>query len=110
MGCLLLFFGSIITFFGGKFFSWVLSGIAGTIVFLLFILFTSILGAFKALDHGKEATAGQITVAIMTFLVGLVIALFVGWVIKKIQRPGICILGTVAGFFLGFVLYTFVFA
>jgi hypothetical protein len=53
MGTLLLIFGSIVAFFGGKFFTWVLAGVAGAIVFLFIMLFASILGAFKALDQGR---------------------------------------------------------
>ena len=110
MGILLLFFGSLVTFFGGKFFTWVLACVAGSIVFLAIILFASILGAFKALDQGREATPGWITLAVMTFLTAVGLAIFVGWFIKRIQRHGICAMGTVAGFLIGFVLYTFVFA
>lgn len=75
----------------------------------MILLFASVLGALKALDKGKESTPGEITLAVMTFLVALSLAIFVGWFIKRIQRTGICILGTVAGFFIGFLLYTFVF-
>ena len=53
MGSLLIVFGSVVAFFGGKFFSWVLAGVAGSIVFLLIMLFASIFGAFKALDQGR---------------------------------------------------------
>jgi len=50
MGTLLLIFGSLVAFFGGKFFTWVLASVAGTIVFLVIMVFASVLGAFKALD------------------------------------------------------------
>jgi len=110
MGILLLIFGSFVAFFGGKFFSWVLAGVAGSLVFLLVLLFGSIFGAFKSLDQGRDASPGYITLAVMTFLVALGLGILVGWLIKHIQRAGICVMGTVAGFLLGFLVYTFVFA
>jgi len=44
----------------------------------------------------------------MTLLIGLGLGIFVGLLIKKVWRTGITILGCAAGFFVGFVLYTFI--
>jgi len=104
----LIIFGTIVTFYGGKFFPLVLATIAGGVVFLVILLLASVLGALKALDKGKESTPGEITLAVMSFLFALGLGIFVGFLIKKVWRTGITILGTAAGFFIGFVLYTFV--
>ena len=109
LGVILMIFGSIVTFFGGKFFHFILPTIAGGMVFLMLLLFASIMNLLVALDKGKESSPGEITMAVMSFVVSATIAIFVGWFIKRIQRTGIAIVGSVAGFFLGFLLYTFVF-
>eukprot|EP00347_Sterkiella_histriomuscorum_P010029 403338963 len=110
LGVILLIFGSIVTFFGGKFFHFILPTIAGGVLFLGLLLFGSVMGTLVALDKGKQSSAGEITLCVMTFIVSACIAGFVAWFIKRIQRTGICLVGSVAGFFLGFILYTFVFA
>lgn len=68
------------------------------------------MGALKALDKNRDPTGGQIAAAFFSFLIAILAGIFVGWFLKKMRRVGICLLGTAAGFFGGFLLYTFVFA
>ncbi|CDW77915.1 UNKNOWN [Stylonychia lemnae] len=109
LGAILIVFGTIVTFWGGKFFPYVLASVAGGITFLAILLLASILGALIALEKGKQSTPGEITLAVMSLIVALGLAVFVGFFIKRIQRTGLTALGAVAGFFVGFLLYTFVF-
>lgn len=108
MGCLLLGFGGLTTFFGGKFFPYVLSTVGGGLTFLIVLLLASVMGFLKALDKNRDPTSGQVAATVVSFLVAAGLAIFVAWFLKKIRRIGLCLLGTAAGFFLGFLLYTLV--
>ena len=110
LGILLIIFGSIVTFYGGKYFPWVLATVTGGMTFMVVLLFASVLGFMVALDKGKNAHGGEIAMTVLSFLVAGAAGVLAGLFIKAIQRIGITILGTVAGFFAGFLLYTFVFA
>jgi uncharacterized membrane protein len=110
IGIVLLVFGIITTFFGGKWFKYILPTIVAGIVFTIVMLLASVTGALTALDKGTTHTPGQITITVLAFVVSFTLAIFAGWFIKKIERLGIALLGATAGFFLGFLLYTFVFA
>lgn len=110
LGIILIAFGAVVTFFGGKFFPHVLASVAGGLTFLVVLLLASVLGALKALDKTRDPSAGQIALAVLSFVVALALAVFAGWFLKKIRRVGLCLLGTAGGFFGGFLLYTFVFA
>lgn len=110
LGIILIVFGSIVTFFGGKFFFYILPTIVGGVVFLAVMLFASIMGLLVALDKGKDSSAGELTTTIMSFVVAAALAGLAGFFISKIQRLGIALVGAVAGFFIGFLLYTFVFS
>lgn len=109
MGLLLIIFGIITTFFGGKFFKYVLATVSGGLTFLIVLLLASVVGALKALEKNRDATPGQISLTVMSFVVALAAGLFVGWFIKKLRRIGITVLCAAAGFFLGFLLYSLVF-
>lgn len=110
LGAILIVFGSIVTFFGGKFFLYILPTIVGGVAFLAIMLFASIMGLLVALDKGKDSSAGEITACVMSFVVAAALSGFLGYFISKIQRLGIALVGSVAGFFIGFLLYTFVFS
>lgn len=59
LGIIMIIAGLIVTFFGGKWFTYVLASITGSIVFLVIMVLASVLGAFKALEKSKQdATAG----------------------------------------------------
>lgn len=110
LAAILIIFGAVVTFFGAKFFPWVLAIVGGGVTFFVVLLLASVTGALKALDKGnKNPTSGQVAATIFAFLAAILLALFVGWFIKKAQRLGITLLGAAAGFFGGFLLYTFVF-
>ena len=49
LGALLIAFGFIVTFFGGKLFPYVLSSVAGGATFLILMILLSTLGALDAL-------------------------------------------------------------
>lgn len=110
LGAILILFGSIVTFYGGLYFPWVLATIVGGVTFLVCLLFCSIFGLLVALDKGKEASGGEIALAILSFVVSGGLGVLAGIFIKAVRRYGLMLLGGTAGFFLGFLLYTFVFA
>lgn len=110
MGLILIAFGVVVTFFGGKFFPWVLATVSGGLTFMVVLLLLSVLGALKALDKGNNATGGQIALTVFSFVLSAGAAALAGWFLMKVKRVGITILAAAAGFFLGFLLYTFVFA
>ena len=58
MGVILLAFGLVTTFFGGKFFPWVLTFVASGLTFLIILLLCSVFGWLKALDKYREPNAG----------------------------------------------------
>ncbi len=109
MGILLLFFGGVVTFYGGKFFPWVLSTAVAGITFLVVLLLASVLGALKALDKSREPTGGQIASTVIAFILAIALAVFAGWFINKIRRIGFTLLGATGGFFGGFLFYSLVF-
>ena len=109
MGTLLLVFGGVTCFFGGKFFPWVLAVIIGSVVFMLTTLFASLIGALNAFQGGSSATGGMIALAVFSFIICLGLAIFAAWFFKKVRRVGFMALGGVAGFFVGFLLYTLLF-
>lgn len=110
VGILLLAFGVVSTFFGGKLFPYVLASVGGGVTFVIVILIASALGGLRALEEKSAKSGGQIAAAVFSFIIAFAIAVFVGWFVKKARRVGGCILGTAAGFFLGFTLYNLVFA
>lgn len=110
LGIILLIFGGIVTFYGGKFFPWVLASITGGVTFLVILLLASVLGLLVALDKGKKSSGGEIALAVLSFVVAAAAGVLAGLFIKAIRRVGLMLLGATAGFFLGFLLYTFVFA
>jgi hypothetical protein len=110
LGLILIAFGVIVTPFGGKFFPWVLAFITGGVTFLVVLLLASVFGLLIALDKGKQASGGEVAVTVLSFLIAAGLGYLAGWFIKAIRRVGLMILGAVAGFFLGFLLFTFVFS
>lgn len=110
LGVLLLIFGGIVTFYGGKFFPYVLATITGGITFMVVLLFASVLGLMVALDKGKKSSGGEIALCVLSFVVAAAAGVLAGLFIKAIRRIGLMLLGATAGFFIGFLLYTFVFA
>ena len=109
IGALLIVFGAVANFFGGKYIPYVIAGVAGFITFFAVLLLGSVTGALKALDVNVKPTAGPVALAVFVFVVALALAVFVGWFIKKIERVGITLLGAAAGFLGGFLLYSLVF-
>lgn len=110
VGILLLAFGIVSTFFGGKLFPYVLASVGGGLTFVVVILIASALGGLRALEEKSAKSGAKIATAVFCFILALAVAIFVGWFVKKARRIGGTILGFAAGFFLGFTLYNLVFA
>ena len=110
VGVILIVFGTISLFFGGKWFPYILATIGGGITFIVIIVFASVLGLLNALDTKNKASTGQIALSIFVFIVAIAAAVFVGWFVKKARRVGGTIAAAAGGFFGGFILYNLVFA
>lgn len=110
LGVALIAFGAVSTFFGGKWFPWILATIGGGVTFLVILVFASVLGLLDALDTKASASTGEIALAVFVFIAALAVALFVGWFVKKARRIGGTIAAAAGGFFGGFMLYNLVFA
>lgn len=110
LGAILIFLGAIVTFYGGKFFPMVLAGITGGVTFFVVLLLASVLGLLVALDKGKSSSGGEIALCVLSFVVAGGAGALAGMFIHAIRRIGLMFLGATAGFFIGFLLYTFVFA
>ena len=108
IGIILLVFGALVTLWGGKYFVWVLVSIGSGVTFFASMILFSLFGGFVALDLGKAASTGQITLAIVLFILAIALAAVVGVILKRVTRTGIMLAGAVAGFALGFSIYSFI--
>lgn len=112
IGVILLTFGVICCFYGGKFFKYVLATVAGGITFLALLVIASAFGAMKVLESNNKQSksGGDYAACVASFIIAAAFGLLAGWFVKKARRIGSAILGGAAGFFLGFTLYNMVFA
>lgn len=110
LGILLIIFGGIVTYYGGLYFPHVLGTVVGGVAALTVLLLASVLGMLVALEKGKSSTGGEVALCVLSFVVATGAGALAGLFIKAIRRVGLMLLGATAGFFLGFLLYTFVFA
>lgn len=74
------------------------------------MLLASVLGFLVALEKGGNSTGGEIALCVVSFIVAAGAGALAGFLIHTIRRIGLMLLGATAGFFIGFLLYTFVFA
>jgi hypothetical protein len=110
LGIILIVFGIIVTFWGGKFFPYVLATIISGITFFVVLLLASFFGMLSSLDNNNgKHTGGQIAATVISFLFAIALAVFAGWFIKRARRIGFTLLGAAAGFFGGFLFYSLVF-
>ena len=97
-------------FFGGKLIDWVYIGIPALFAFLFVNIFLSSFGAFSVLEENEDTTGKGIIKAIFGFVISTVVAIAGGYLASKLQKIASVILGGIAGFFLGFLIYSLVFA
>lgn len=109
-GAILIAFGVLATFFGGKFVDIVLGGVTGGLTFIVLLLLASLVGLLDAFDTKTDASTTDIVLAVFVFLGAGAAAYFVGWFIIKTRRIGVTILTGAGGFFLGITFYNLIFA
>ena len=97
IGIIYLIFGPIVAFFGGKWFPYITATLVG--------LFTVSFLCSISLNAGWMATTGGATASI---IVAIVIAVFIGWIVKKHFNVMLALLGLVGGFFAGSFLFALV--
>lgn len=110
MGIILIAFGFLATFFGGKFVDVVLGGVTGGLTFLILILLASLIGLLDALDTLATVSTFEIVLAVFVFIGALAAAFSVGWFIIRVRRVGVTVLAGAGGCFFGITLYNLVFA
>lgn len=105
LGSLLLVFGALVTFFGRKFFQYTIAATGAALGFLTTMLLFSIMGM---LDGLKEEEDG-VFLTVMSFVVALIVSVFLGFVMYKTIKFGAMLLGAVCGGLIGITLYNLIF-
>ena len=95
-------------FFGGKQIKYLYISLYALFLFLLFAIFLSLFGLFSILETDSETTGLGFFKAIFGFVICAVFSIYVGVLLyqKKFKDANLVILGSMAGFFLGFLLYS----
>jgi len=106
MGVILLIVGGTVTYYGRKFFPWVIAVIGGGTAFLAAMLLCSVIGMLKSMENNGR---GNIGLTVLAFIISGVIGILAGWFLRVFLRIGACFLGAVCGFFLGGSLYNLAF-
>jgi hypothetical protein len=95
--------GPVIAFKGRKFFPWVVGTVSGLVTFFALMFFCSIFGL---LDYANDKEEGSMGALLFAIIFSLGVAIFIGWVMmKKFLMIGFMILGGLAGFFVGGLLF-----
>ncbi len=97
-----MFFGPVMNFYGRKFIPWVIGIVSGSAVAFVCIVLCQFMGL---LDY-FTTEEGSFPAALISILVSIMIGVVVGFFMKtKLLTIGFCILGGVAGFFMGGIIF-----
>jgi len=110
IGLITLLGGIAICFFGGILFDYILIGVPAFVSFLFVAIALSSLGLFTVFEAGTDATGGNVTKAIIGSVISLAASFGAGYVGYKTKQIAMGVFGAIGGFFLGFLLYSMVFA
>lgn len=110
VAAILIAAGIATCFFGGQLIDYVYIGVPALFAFLFVTVMLSSFGTFSVLEEDNPTTGKGVIKAIGGFVVSTVVAIAAGFLASKLQKVASGILGGIAGFFLGFLLYTLVFA
>lgn len=102
--------GIAITFFGGKLWDYIVVAVPAFFAFLFVAVMLSSLGLFSVLEEDNETTGKGVFMAIIGTVLGLAAAVLIGFLAHKTKEIAMGALGGICGFFLGFLLYSLVFA
>ena len=83
VGAILIVYGFFSTFFGSKFYPYILGTFTGALTFFLVLFFASLFGGLRSVQKDSDATAGEITATVASFVIALVLAFAVGTFLKK---------------------------
>lgn len=103
---LLMLAGPIGIFWGRKFIPWVISVTGFFVVATLSLLLFSVMGMLDYIDPTQ--TGGNIGLVILSFTLALVFGGIAGFLLWKFLIIGVVILGGVAGFIGGYLLYNLI--
>jgi hypothetical protein len=110
MGLITLAGGVAVCFFGGILFDYILMGVPSFFAFLFVAIAMSSLGLFSVFEAGTSATGGNVIKAIFGIVISLAAAFGAAYIGYKTKQIAMGIFGAIGGFFLGFLLYSMVFA
>jgi len=105
LGALLLVFGGIVTFFGRKFFQYTIATIGFGVGFLTTMLLFSVMGMLDGFNESKES----IFLTIASFIIALIVATFLAFIMFKTIKFGAMLLGAISGGLIGVTLYNLIF-
>jgi hypothetical protein len=99
--CILV--GPIINFFGRKFIPWVIGVVSGSAAFVVCLITFQFIGF---LDYFTNSTNEGLSAALISIAMALIIGVAIGYfMMTKFLMIGLCILGGVAGFFAGGIIF-----
>ena len=108
LGPIAILFGLMVAFAGRKFFPWTIAVIGcligGGVTLLLFSM-SDILDSIQSTSNTDSSTV----YVVLTYILALVIGVFVGFILQKMLNIGAAILGAVGGFFVGVAAYNLLF-
>jgi hypothetical protein len=104
LGSILIVFGAVVTFFGRKFFQYTVAVMGAGLGFLTTMLLFSIMGMLDGLENEKDS----VFMTVFSFLIAIIVALFLAFIMYKTIKFGAMILGAVCGNLIGITLYNLV--
>lgn len=106
LGTIAIIVGAIITYYGRKFFPWVIGIVGGGLIFLCLMLLCSVMGMLTRLEGNDK---GSIPLVVLAFVGSAALGAAAGFVLAKLLKLGAMVLGAFAGFFLGSLIYNLAF-
>lgn len=109
-GIVLIAFGFLATFFGGRFFHAIISVAGGFLTFFVVILILSVFGGLKAMDSDvASGNIGWILVAVLCFAVATTAGLGIAFLTNKYKRFGSALFGLFIGLLIGYYVHKLLF-
>jgi Domain of unknown function (DUF4203) len=106
LGLLMIVFGSVVNFFGRKFFQWTLAALGFFFGSLSSLLLLSLAGLLDGLNNSNK----PLWLAIVCIIICIGLGVLCGWLLFRTWMVGACLLGATAGAFGAIMIYQTIFA
>lgn len=106
VGIIMLVVGFLVTYYGKRFLPWVIAIFSGGATFFIVLLFCSLFGMLDYIDPTQDE--GSVGLVVLSFLLATAAGVLVGFFMKKFFFYGFIVLGFIAGYFAGNLLYNLV--